>query len=1587
MDQASRRSFELSQKKRVLLGRLLQQEGVEVTPSQKKLRRRQRTGPLPLSFTQQRFWFLDQWDPNSPVYTIARQIVLSGHVNEAALEQSLNEIVRRHEALRTTFALADERPVQIIAPTLVVKPLRVDLTALPAAEQGNQVQRLANELARQPFNLAEGPLLRVHLLRLDQEKHVLLLAVHHIICDGWSLAILLHEFVTLYAAFSAKQPSPLPVPSMQYADFALWQREWLQGDTLKRQLAYWKQQLGNAPALLDLPTDHLRPVVQTYQGNHYHFSLLPVLKDALLTLSQQEDATLFMTLLAAFAVLLFRYSGQCDLVIGTPIANRRQTELEGLIGSFANTLALRLSLSSSLSFRQFLQRVRAVCLDAYTYQDLPFEKLVEELAPERSLSHAPLFQTMFALQHASSFPVMLPELTINNPLQIGTGTARMDLMLTVIDTEPGLEANFEYSTDLFERATIQRMAEHWQHLLASIVVAPEQPLAGLELLDETEREQLLISWNATQLPYKYAACIHDLFEAQAAHTPDAIALVSGESLLTYLELDQRANQVAHYLRQLNVGPEIIVGLCMERSPEMVIGLLAIFKAGGAYVPLDPGYPQVRLGWIIQDSRVAVVLTQEALQAKLAEVSQYVQLISLDRDIPARHEGAREASPQSTVRPENLAYVIYTSGSTGRPKGVAIAHRSVVALLAWAHNVFTPEQYSGVLASTSICFDLSAFELWLPLCHGGSVILSENALQLQELPAVGKITLLNTVPSVLTELLRTGSLPASIKTVTLAGEPLPAALVQRLYASGSIEQVYNLYGPTEDTTYSTWALVQRAPGSVVSIGRPIANTQAYLLDESLRPVPIGVYGELYLSGEGLARGYLHRPDLTAECFIPHPFSSTPGARLYRTGDIARYLPCEGIEFVGRRDGQVKMRGFRIELGEIEAVLREHPLVCDAVVLIREDHPGRQSLVAYVVLQSSLTSQAPGGDLQSWLKARLPDYMIPAIFLQLDHLPLMPNGKIDRFALPAPLYGRSELAPISIAPGTPIEELLLNNWKDVLGNEQIGIQDNFFELGGHSLLATRVVARIRATLQVDLPLRAIFEAPTIQGLARHIAAMDFAKLDHSVPSLAPGRRSDYLPLSFAQQRLWFLDQLVPERPLYNLSTSLRLTGVLNLAALEESLKEIVRRHEVLRTIFTQVDGQPVQVIVPEQIVPLAVIDLSQHSLVEREQVVQQLASEVVNRPLSLTRGPLIHALLFRLDSADAILLLIIHHIVCDGWSLDILHRELITLYESFSAGQSSPLPPLQLQYADFAIWQREWLQGNLLDRQLAYWKRQLESAPVLLDLPTDYPRPSIQTFEGRRHRFVLSSELTRGLIALSRQENTTLFMTLLASFVSLLFRYSNQSDIVIGTPIANRQQAKLEDLVGVFANTLALRIQPSGVISFQQLLRQVREVCLGAYMHQDLPFEKLVEELATERSLSHTPLFQVVFMLQNAVTPLSEQRLSALRPFEINSNVTKFDLTLAVTETQQGLICLWEYNTALFEADTIQRMAEHWQRLLESVVMEPWRSIGDLPLLSQAEQEQLLRTWNPPAAPLELPAGGVGVHEHFAAQARHTPDAIA
>ncbi len=1100
--------------------------------SAQHIERRKTSGPSPVSFAQEQLWFLNQLAPGSPVYNVVDVVRFNGPYNAAAIKKTLNELVRRHEVLRTVFFYGDARPLQNVLPGVELSFKEIDLSAFAAGEeQQREWKRVVKEEGRKPFDLSRAPLFRVAIVHLGPREHKLLLTIHHIIADEWSMELMHDEITQLYDAFSQGRPSPLAELPIQYADFAAWQREWLTGDALKRQESYWKKELAGAPTVLELPTDKPRLAAQSFNGAIESFKLPRDLSDQLKTLSREQQATLFMLLEAGFATLLHRYTGQEDILVGTPISGRTHSETEKLFGYFLNTVVLRAQFNDRMNFRALLQQVRERAVGAYAHPDLPFDRLVADLAPERDPSRSPVFQVMFVLHN----PDGVSEVSqASGNRDLSTGTAKFDLTLVLSETPDGLEGMFEYNTDLFAGATIQRMCGHYARLLESITEDPEQSIAKLTMLPSAERAQVVTGWNQTAANFEgMDSCLHELFAEQAARTPEQTALVFEQKRMTYGELNRRANQLAHHLRGLGVGPEILVGLYMERSLEMIVGILGILKAGGAYVPMDPAYPKERIGYILEDSKAPIVVTQKSVVDELPSFTG--KAICLDSDWPQIETQSGE-NPVSGAKSENLAYVLFTSGSTGRPKGVALEQRCAVSFVQWGKHVFTPAQLEGVLFATSVCFDLSVFEIFVTLAAGGKIIIAPDVLQLPNLPAKNEITLINTVPSAISELLRVGGVPDSVKTVNLAGEPLSDSLAAEIYASTQVDGVYNLYGPTETTTYSTYTLVPR--GAAVTVGKPIANTQVYIVDSLRKPVPIGVPGELYIAGAGVARGYYGRADLTSERFVPDPFSGKPGARMYRTGDVCIWLADGDIRYVGRADHQVKLRGFRIELGEIEAAMEKHAAVRKAFAMVREDKPGMKRLVAYFETKKD-SAPAESAALRDQLKKVLPEYMVPTIFIPLERLPLTPNGKIDRKALPLPDDQPTAAAADSAAPRDAIEQMLCQIWAKVLNVKRIGLNDNFFDLGGHSLLAVRIVAEVEKLFGTRLPLATLLQAPTVAELAEILRKKNWTPRWSSLVPIRPGGSRPPLFLMHSHggnviEYYPLANQLDPDQPVYALQT---------------------------------------------------------------------------------------------------------------------------------------------------------------------------------------------------------------------------------------------------------------------------------------------------------------------------------------------------------------------------------------------------------------------------------------------------------------------
>lgn len=1929
MSDKLKRIAELSPEKRALL--MLRMKKKLESSQKPGIVSRKNKEEYPLSFAQERMWFLDQLVPDSPLYNISAAIRLTGKLNQAALEQSLNEIIRRHEILRVYFTIEAGNPVQKVVSDPKLKLAFSDLSDLASDEREEKIRELATKEARKSFNLSRWPLLRVTLLRLAPEEHVLLLTIHHIISDGWSIGVIIREVATLYNAIMSDKPIEQAELPIQYADFAAWQRNWLQGEVLQKQLAYWKSKLAGQESVLELPIDHPRPAIQSFHGHRLHFTLDQDVSQALREMSRQEGVTLFMTTLAAFKAFLFRYTGQEDISVGSPIANRNQTEIEGIIGFFVNTLVMRSQVNGKMTFRELLQQVRDVALGAYAHQDLPFEKLVEELQIPRDMSHTPLYQVVFDLQNSllESFEVAGLKLSV---IETENETAKFDLMFQLEEGADAIKGVVEFNTDLFELPTIQRMVRHFKQIVTSVTRNIDQPISSLDLMDAAEQRQVLITWNQTQTEYPRQKSIVEIFESHVKSTPQAPATEFNEVSLTYDQLNERANQLAHYLKKMGVTHNSLVAIIMERSLDMIIATLGILKAGGVYVPLDTAYPKDRMAFMLQDTRASVLLTQKALRESLPENE--AQVVCIDEDWQTIASESPENLP-IVANGNSMAYIIYTSGSTGRPKGVAVPHKGISRLVINTNYVkFNPTDRVG--QASNVSFDAATWEIWGALLNGAALVgvskdLVLNPQKLVKEIRVKKINRMFLTTSLFNQV--SHEIPDAYKTldtIMFGGEAADPQAVRKVLENGAPKDVLNGYGPTENTTFSTVYKVTGVPEGTasLSIGKAIANSTTYILDANFNPVPVGVVGELYVGGDGVALEYYNRPQLTAAKFIPDPFSSEPGAQIYRTGDLARYLPDGNIDFLGRIDHQVKIRGFRIELGEIESLLQQHPALQDGLVLAREDKPGQKRLVAYIIPKHEMTPET--SELRTFLLKKLPDYMIPTAFITMEAFPLTPNGKVDRKALPAPDQSREDFEQNYVPPRTRLEETLVEMWQEILEIEKIGIYDNFFQLGGNSLQAAVFINRIQKKFKEEAHVRAIFLAPTVAEFAtyvneyyaetvakffgtessdtariqaievegeastkitpkmvhqfnqiiqplkprrstkdaknspaifvlspprsgstlfrvmlagnpklfappeldilsfntlaerraafsneyqiwleatwrsimevkhcsveeareimedceqRNLTAKEFyallqawigdrilvdktpsysmdteiikraetdfenakfihltrhpygtiysfleAKLDknffryehpftrrelaeliwlvchqnilnflqnipnkrqlridfetlvsnpeptvrtvcdfleidyhpdmlkpyqgermtdgvrpssqmvgdfkfylhkkidsqtanrwkkfhnenflsdiswqvaqelgylptpdlldsensssmhHALTQLKPVDRTEKIPLSYQQQRLWFLDQMDPGSSAYNVPVALKFKGKLNFDAVKKSLNKIIERHEVLRTNFKNLDGEATLVFHGESKIDFKKVDLTDVPGAEKEKSAHRILNQEAQQPFNLATDPLIRAMVVFLEADSCIILLTLHHIVSDGWSTGIITREFSYYYQAYAEGVEGSLPELPVQYADFAAWQRGWLKDEVLDRQLNYWRENLKAAPAALELPTDRPRPAEITYNGSSERFNFSASLTNAIKNFGHQNGFTDFMTLLAGFQVLLYRYSGQDDICVGTPIANRGRSEIEDLIGFFVNTLVVRTQLDGHPDFLEVTRRVKDAALGAFAHQDLPFEMLVDEIDAERNMSRTPLFQVMFAFQN--TPGQHLSLPGLEisPYHTGNITAKFDLTMTIREFQGEFRGTLEYNTDLFNQITIQRMLRHYETILESALAQPEASIFALQMLNQAEQHQLLFEWNQTQASYPKDAC---IHQLFEAQVEKTPD---
>jgi amino acid adenylation domain-containing protein len=1549
----------------------------------------ERPATLPLSFAQQRLLFLQQLHGAGAAYHIPVAMRLRGDLSRACLQQAVDILWQRHEVLRASFSLDNEgEAVQRIdaAPTL---PIAFIDCAPP------DLQARLDADADRPFDLEQGPLLRVNLYRLGAREHVLLVTLHHIIADGWSLGLWWRELAAAYRAALAGTPPQLPPLPVQYVDYALWQRRALAVPEIRaRHLSYWRQQLAGAPALLELPADFPRPPRQRFRGRTLNFHFPASLSDALRELGRRADCGLFTVVLAGFALLLARYSRVNEVVIGTTLANRRQPATEHLIGLFVNTLPLRLNITAAADFNGLLQQARDVMLAAHDHQDMPFEQLVDALEVPRSLGLPPLFQVMLTHYRADPPPAFGDaQTTLLEPDNV---SAKFDLTLALEETagpSDSLRGALEYNTDLFGAARMTRLIGHLQEVLTRLSARPDMPLAQLAWITRTEQQQLA-AWNRTAKPYAAEQCIHQLFETQVARTPTALAVVAahgdGDPIqLSYAALNRRANQLAHHLIRQGIEPGTCIGVCLPARADLIVALLGVLKAGAAYVPLDPGLPPARLTNMLDSGRVGLVVTETALRPRLPEGPHTLCLDAQAATIAA----APEDNPTGRADPLGPVYLIYTSGSTGVPKGAGVYHHSFVNLVQWFTGAFRLGADDRVLITSSPGFDLTQKNFFAPLITGGALHLStaapyEYAALRRHIAAWG-ITWLNCAPSAFYPFVEADedlAALASLRYLFLGGESIALPRLRAwLQAPTCRTTLVNSYGPTECTDVVAAHVVSTAEmerSQEVPLGRPIANVGLHVLDAEQQPVAVDMPGELWISGACVGMGYPDDAELTDAKFKRLALAGDAPLRCYRTGDLVRRQEDGNLVFLGRIDHQVKVRGFRVELGEIEAALRRHPGVREAVVV---KQAGAEHLGAYFTADGDAPVPA---ELRRHLQAILPDYMVPAAFMALAAFPLNASGKIERKHLPPLDAGacNEQVDAVGAAPpATPLESELIALWAELLETPSIGRHQDFFSLGGHSLLAVRMISRIRARFGLEIPVRAVFEAPTPAQLAQTIAAASASRA-MPLPALPrqAGRQQTDLPPSFAQQRLWLLHRIEDLGSAYNIANAVRITGPLDVAALQQAVAALGQRHEILRTTFPAVSGEPVQRIHVALPVPWRCVDLRSTPEASQRSELERLLDRAASRAFDLEQGPLLEVTLYQL-TGSAVLLILMHHIIADDESSAIWWRDLDGLYQAHLRQAPAALPELAVQYADFAVWQRETLR-HTADGHLDYWRAQLADADTAPALPTDHPRPSQTSYRGATRQFTLEAALAARLYAQCRQLHVTPFMLFQTAFALLLCRYSGRDEIVIGAPVSNRGPAEVEGLIGFFVNTLPVRTRIDGNPTFSALLAQSRRTLLDAFEHAEMPFERLVSELNIPRSLDHAPLFQVLFIWQQALRTPPRLGDLQLTPWPLPQRSAKFDLSLFLAEQGSGAGAIdgaLEYNSDLFDSATVDRMIGHLGVLLTTLAEDADAPVRTLSLLTAAEQTDLRERQRGP----RLPTVTDCLHQGFEAQVARTPQATA
>ncbi|MEH1944140.1 MAG: amino acid adenylation domain-containing protein [Nostoc sp.] len=1504
----------------------------------------------PLSPTQEGILFHTLYESESTIYFEQFQLTLHGNLETGVFERAWQLLVERHSALRTLFVWKNRKQsVQVVRKGVNLPWSNLDWRMFSKQEQEIRLNSFLDSDRKQGFELDKAPLMRFALIRVADETYEFVWSFHHLLVDGWSWPIIFKELFALYESIQNGQQLYL-APSRPFRDYI----NWLQQQDLAGAKAFWQQNLQGftapTPLIVERTIGQSSHQQQNIDVRSQHLSAERT--TTLKSFAQQHHLTLATLVQAAWGLLLSRYSGESDVVFGTTVSGRPPSlsGVESMVGLFINTLPARLKIPDKTDLLTWLGLLQQEYIEREQYSYTP-------LVDIQGVSEVPRTQLLFeSLVVFENYPVNVTLQQLPGNLSIGElqdrGQTNYPLTLLAIPGEE-MTVKIYYDRDRFDADIIDRMAGHFLTLLEGITINPHRTAGELPLLTPAEKDLLLVEWNATSPAHPINRCIHQLFEEQVEKTPQALAVVYENQQLTYEELNQKANQIAHYLQRFGVKPDVPVGICVERSLAAAIAILGTLKAGGVCVPLDPTYPPERLAFMLNDSQAPVVLTQTRWKS-LLDGNLAHRLIVLDED---GDEIAKESESnlQVEIAADNLAYIIYTSGSTGTPKGTLVTQRSLTNLI--EHHQAKMATGIGVLQFASLSFDVSYHEISVAWGFGGTLyMISEcdrkdldKLIHLLANNPIGKVFLPVSLWQQLAEIYGEQShLFQNIREAIACGEQLQITQPMiKLFKRLENCTLYNFYGPTEADLVTAYTFSQK-PGEwpiYPPIGKAAVNVQVYLLDSNLQPVPIGVPGELYVSGDGLARGYLNRADLTNQKFIPNPFSNDANSRLYKTGDLAQYLPDGNIEFLGRIDDLVKIRGFRVELGEVEAVLSKHPQINQAVAKVHGESAREKYLVAYFVPIPGETITVE--QLRTFLTKQLPDYMIPSAFIEMESFPLTPNGKVNRRALPEPTTSRPELGQTFVEPRTPTEEILAGIWRDVLGLEQVGIYDNFFDLGGHSLLATQVIALTRKAFGIELPLLSLFESPAIAPLAQKIATAKAPDRQELSLKRLPSQ-DEAIPISLTQLELWFFDQFYPGNSIYNLPLVYRITGALNETGLSESLREIVRRHETLRSTFQVKNGQVVYAVINEPVFDFSVIDLQHLPETEREAQAAQQAEQEIKHPFDLARGPLLRSKLWRLDEQEYLFVAVTHHIVADGWSFSVLTQELAKVYEAFCEGKRSPLAELPIKYTDFAQWQRQWLQGQVLESQLQFWKKHLGTSPPVLKLPTDHPRPLTRTFKSAGQPIVLSQKLTDALKVLSQQEGVTLFMTLLAAFQTLLFSYTRQEEIIVSSALANRTRVETEGLIGFFVNLLPFCTNLGGNPSFRELLGRVREVALGVYAHQEMPLIKLIEELQPVRDPSYTLINQVMFVFQN--TPEDNLQFANLTLKEQfiardTKDTAEFDLELTLEETSTGIEGLLVYRTDLFEPATITKMVDNFQSFLEKITTNYNQRLAELILISE------------------------------------------